>query len=66
MGLINIVLEREEAFKSLGKKSEKLIIMGPQKISYYLNTYHHKFQPILTDLFQVFLHSLQPSFSSVF
>ncbi len=55
MGLINIVLEREEAFKSLGKELEKLIIMAPQKISHYLNLYHHKFQPVLTDLFQVFI-----------
>jgi len=53
MGLVNIVLERNEAFRQFGKNPEKLIIMAPQKISHYLNLYHQKFQPVLTDLFQV-------------
>jgi hypothetical protein len=53
MGLINIILERSKAFKRAGKNIEKLFILGPSLMSQYLSFYHYKFEPILTDLYQV-------------
>lgn len=53
MGIINIVLERSKAFQRAGKEVEKLFIAGPSLISQYLSFYHHKFEPILTHLYQI-------------
>jgi len=53
MGLINIVLERTKAFSFVNENVNKLFIIAPSKITSYLSLYHRKFEPILTDLYQV-------------
>jgi ribonuclease Z len=53
MGLINIVLERTKAFSYVNENVNKLFIIAPSKITSYLSLYHRKFEPILTDLYQV-------------
>ena len=53
LGLINLVLEREKAFHEVNEPVQKLFILAPSKISAYLSFYHHKFEPVLTHLYQV-------------
>ena len=53
MGLINVVQERAKAFNSAGRTIEKLFIIAPSLISQYLSFYHHKFEPVLTNLYQI-------------
>ena len=53
LGLINIIQERSKAFKSAGYPVQKLFIIAPSLISQYLSFYHHRFEPVLTDLYQI-------------
>ena len=58
VGLINIVLERSKAFRAIGTAVERMFIIAPSLISQYLSFYHHKFEPVLTDLYQIQSHHL--------
>lgn len=53
LGLINLILHRDAAFKADGIEPTKLFILAPSRISNYLVIYHTHFEPVLTNLYLI-------------
>ncbi|XP_072531225.1 zinc phosphodiesterase ELAC protein 2 [Salminus brasiliensis] len=49
-GLINLLLQRERAMKSLGKAFTPIYLVGPAGVMTWLNQYHHHCQEILSHI----------------
>lgn len=47
IGLINVLKRRRQAAQRLNSKFEKVFLLAPKPIMFWLGSYHHKFETIL-------------------